>query len=96
MRFLDWLHRLRDFDIENSIKELRDSEDEWERYEDSEIVQDSFLENSRISVNITPIKKQLSESLHQISMENGTLDSCNLVSAQDYKRSNALGTRKFD
>lgn len=74
MRFLDWVHQLRDYDIENSLKELQSSENEWEPFEDNETFEDS-LNNSRISINITPVKKQLNESFQQLSMDTSMHDS---------------------
>ncbi|XP_014233290.1 kinesin-like protein KIF14 isoform X2 [Trichogramma pretiosum] len=73
MRFLDWMHRLRDHELEHSIRELQDSNDKWEPFEDSDIVPDS-LYDSRISVNITPVKRQLNESLSQFSVDASFLD----------------------
>ncbi|XP_031778628.1 kinesin-like protein KIF14 isoform X4 [Nasonia vitripennis] len=73
LRFLDWIHRLRDHELENSIKELQDSEDKWDPFEDSDIVPDS-LYSSRISINMTPVKKQLNESLSQFSVDASFLD----------------------
>uniref|UniRef100_A0ABD2W0C7 Kinesin motor domain-containing protein n=1 Tax=Trichogramma kaykai TaxID=54128 RepID=A0ABD2W0C7_9HYME len=73
MRFLDWMHRLRDHELEHSIRELQDSKDKWEPFEDSDIVPDS-LYDSRISVNITPVKRQLNESLSQFSVDASFLD----------------------
>ncbi|XP_050475885.1 kinesin-like protein KIF14 isoform X1 [Bombus huntii] len=72
MRFLDWVHRLRDYDIEDSIKELCTSEETWEPYENTETFEDS-LNNSRISINITPVKKHLNESLQQLSLDTSIL-----------------------
>lgn len=72
MRFLDWVHRLRDYDIEDSIKELCTSEETWESYENTETFEDS-LNNSRISINMTPVKKQLNESLQQLSLDTSVL-----------------------
>ncbi|XP_033343227.1 kinesin-like protein KIF14 isoform X2 [Bombus vosnesenskii] len=74
MRFLDWVHRLRDYDIEDSIKELCTSEETWEPYENTETFEDS-LNNSRISINITPVKKHLNESLQQLSLDTSILGS---------------------
>ncbi|CAL7943252.1 unnamed protein product [Xylocopa violacea] len=68
MRFLDWVHRLRDYDIEDSIKELCTSEETWEPYENTETFEDS-LNSSRISINMTPVKKHLNESLQQFSLD---------------------------
>lgn len=73
VRFLDWIHRLRDHELEDSIRDLQDSEDKWEHFEDSDIVPDS-LYSSRISINITPVKKQLNESLSQFSVDASFLD----------------------
>ncbi|KAG7199238.1 hypothetical protein KM043_018107 [Ampulex compressa] len=69
--FLDWLRRLRDYDIEDSIKELREWGGDWEPYENSEVFEDS-LNTSRISINMTPVKRHLNESLHQLSMDMST------------------------
>ncbi|XP_050600740.1 kinesin-like protein KIF14 isoform X2 [Bombus affinis] len=74
MRFLDWVHRLRDYDIEDSIQELCTSEETWEPYENTETFEDS-LNNSRISINITPVKKHLNESLQQLSFDTSILGS---------------------
>ncbi|XP_066582753.1 kinesin-like protein KIF14 isoform X3 [Prorops nasuta] len=73
MRFINWVHKLRDYDIEDSIKELRDVDGDWEPYEDSEMFEDS-LNNSRISVNITPVKRSLNESLFQFSLDTSGID----------------------
>ncbi|KAK2578701.1 hypothetical protein KPH14_011668 [Odynerus spinipes] len=74
MHFLDWVHQLRDYDIENSLKELQKSEKEWEPFEDTDTFEDS-LNSSRISINITPVKKQLNESFQQLSMDTTMHDS---------------------
>lgn len=66
--FLDWIYRLRNCDIEDSIKELRNFDCDWEPYDETEVFEDS-LNNSRISINMTPVKKQLNESVHQFSMD---------------------------
>lgn len=72
--FLDWVRRLRDFDNEDTIKELIDNDGtSWEMFDESEIPEDS-LDTSRISVNLTPVKKQLNESIHQLSMNGSFLD----------------------
>ncbi|XP_034948137.1 kinesin-like protein KIF14 isoform X1 [Chelonus insularis] len=71
--FLNWLHKLRDFDDEDTIKELIESETPWEAFEESEIPEYTF-NSSRISINLTPVKKQLNESLHQLSMNSSLLD----------------------
>lgn len=61
--FLDWIYRLKNCDdIKNSIKELYHSDYKWESYE-TEVFEDS-LNNSRISINMTPVKKQLNRSIH--------------------------------
>lgn len=73
MDFLDWVHRLRTCDIEDSIKELRDLPCNWEPYDTTEVFEDS-LNNSRISINMTPVKKQLNESIHQLSMDASMLE----------------------
>ncbi|XP_076632503.1 kinesin family member nebbish isoform X2 [Colletes latitarsis] len=73
MRFLDWVHHLRDYDIEDSIKELCTTSDEtWEAYENTETFEDS-LNSSRISINITPVKKHLNESLQQLTFDTSVL-----------------------
>ncbi|XP_076281129.1 kinesin family member nebbish isoform X2 [Lasioglossum baleicum] len=75
IRFLDWVHRLRDYDIEDSIKELCTTLDgTWEPYENTETFEDS-LNNSRISINMTPVKKHLNESLQQFSMDAAVLET---------------------
>ncbi|XP_070157028.1 kinesin-like protein KIF14 isoform X2 [Polyergus mexicanus] len=73
MDFLDWIHRLRNYDIKDSIKELRDFPYNWEPYDTREIFEDS-LNNSRISINMTPVKKQLNESIHQLTMDTSILE----------------------
>ena len=73
MRFLEWIHKLRDHELEHSIRDLQDSDDKWEPFEDSNIIPDS-LYCSRISVNMTPVKKQLNESLSQFSIDASFLD----------------------
>lgn len=72
--FLDWVHRMRNCDIEDSIKELQNCPHNWEPYNTAEVFEDS-LNNSRISINITPVKKQLNESIHQLSMDTFMLES---------------------
>ncbi|XP_044595120.1 kinesin-like protein KIF14 isoform X2 [Cotesia glomerata] len=73
--FLDWVRRLRDFDNEDTIKELVDCDGtNWEMFDESEMPEDS-LDMSRISVNLTPVKRQLNESFHQLSMNGSFLDS---------------------
>ncbi|XP_053978257.1 kinesin-like protein KIF14 isoform X1 [Hylaeus volcanicus] len=75
MRFLSWVHRLRDYDIEDSIKELCTASDTtWEAYENTETFEDS-LNSSRISINMTPVKKYLNESLQQLSLDASILGS---------------------
>lgn len=75
MRFLDWVHRLRDYDIEDSIRELCTTSDEaWETYENTETFEDS-LNSSRISINMTPVKKHLNESLQQLSLDTTVLEN---------------------
>ncbi|OAD61345.1 Kinesin-like protein KIF14 [Eufriesea mexicana] len=74
MRFLDWVHRLRDYDIEDSMKELSTSDGIWETYENTETFEDS-LNTSRISINMTPVKKHLNESLQQFSLDTSILGS---------------------
>lgn len=74
MDFLDWVHRLRNCDIEDSMKELRDFDCDWEPYDETEMFEDS-LNNSRISINIAPMKKQLNESIHQFSMDGSMLEA---------------------
>ncbi|XP_071633102.1 uncharacterized protein Neb isoform X2 [Temnothorax longispinosus] len=61
--FLNWIYRLRNCDdIQDSMKELWHSSYKWESYE-TEVFEDS-LNNSRISINMTPVKKQLNKSIH--------------------------------
>ncbi|KOC70525.1 Kinesin-like protein KIF14 [Habropoda laboriosa] len=74
MRFLDWVHRLRDYDIEDSIKELCTTDEVWEPYENTETFEDS-LNSSRISINMTPVKKHLNESLQQLTLDTSVLGS---------------------
>ncbi|XP_035740888.1 kinesin-like protein KIF14 isoform X2 [Vespa mandarinia] len=74
MRFLDWVHQLRDYDIENSLKELQNSENDWIPFDNTETFDDS-LNNSRISINLTPVKKHLNESFQQLSMDTSMHDS---------------------
>lgn len=72
--FLDWIYRLRNCDIEDSIKELR-RKGKWEFHGNgsTEIFEDS-LNNSRISINMTPVKRQLNESI-QFSMDASMLET---------------------
>lgn len=91
MHFLDWVHRLRDHDIEDSIRELRNSEDNWEVYEESDMIEDS-LNNSRISINMTPVKKQLNESLHHLSLDNSLLERTGVNETTD----STFGKRRDD
>ncbi|KAJ8680905.1 hypothetical protein QAD02_016692 [Eretmocerus hayati] len=91
-RFLEWIHKLRDHELEHSIKDLQDSEDRWEPFEDSDIVPDSLYTSSRISVNITPVKRQLNESLSQFSVEASFLDS----SMADQTTESVLQKRRDD
>ncbi|KAG5307830.1 KIF14 protein, partial [Pseudoatta argentina] len=74
--FLDWVYRLRNNDIEDSIKELQSSKLNWECDESkhSEVFEDS-LNNSKISINMTPVKRQLNESMHQFSMDASMLEA---------------------
>lgn len=74
MNFLDWVHRLRNCDNEDSLKELRDFDCDWEPYDETEVFEDS-LNSSRISINIAPVKKQLNESMHQFSMDESMLEA---------------------
>lgn len=61
--FLNWIYRLKNCDdIKDSMKELYHSDCKWESYE-TEVFEDS-LNNSRISINMTPVKKQLNRSIH--------------------------------
>ncbi|XP_015604059.1 kinesin-like protein KIF14 isoform X2 [Cephus cinctus] len=82
MRFLDWVHRLREFDVEDSLKVLRDVEDQWVTFDESEIADDS-LNTSRISINMTPVRRQLNESLHQLSMDAGILEETGISYLKD-------------
>lgn len=74
MDFLNWVHRLRNCDIEDSMKELREFDCDWEPYNETEVFEDS-LNSSRISINIAPVKKQLNESVHQFSMDGSMLEA---------------------
>ncbi|KAL6267376.1 hypothetical protein P5V15_000451 [Pogonomyrmex californicus] len=75
MDFIDWIYRLRNCDIEDSIKELQNFDCDWEPYDETEIFEDS-LNSSRISINITPVKRQLiNESVHQVSMDSSMLEA---------------------
>ncbi|XP_076247461.1 kinesin family member nebbish [Calliopsis andreniformis] len=86
MKFLDWVHRLRDYDIEDSIRELCTTSDErWEPYENTETFEDS-LNSSRISINITPVKKHLNESLQQLSLDASVLGSTSNNQTIDYSK----------
>ncbi|XP_011882553.1 PREDICTED: kinesin-like protein KIF14 isoform X2 [Vollenhovia emeryi] len=61
--FLNWIYGLRSCDtIKDSMKELRHFNCKWESYE-TEVFEDS-LNNSKISINMTPVKKQLNNSIH--------------------------------
>jgi hypothetical protein len=91
IRFLDWIHLLRDHELEHSIKELQDVDDKWEPFEESDIIQDS-LYCSRISVNMTPVKKQLNESLSQFSVDASFLDS----STVDHTSESIVNKRRED
>ncbi|KAF7996954.1 hypothetical protein HCN44_002600 [Aphidius gifuensis] len=75
MYFLDWIHRLRDFDDEDTIKDLLNYEDDWEPFESDSTLPEYTLDASRISINLTPVKKQLNESIHQLSMNSSFLDT---------------------
>ncbi|XP_011156541.2 kinesin-like protein KIF14 isoform X2 [Solenopsis invicta] len=72
--FLDWIYRLRNCDIEDLIKELR-RKGKWEFHGNgsTEIFEDS-LNNSKISINMTPVKRQLNESIH-FSMDASMLET---------------------
>jgi len=73
--FLDWMDRLRNCDVEDAIKELRVFNYDWESYETNETkVSKDSSNNNRISINITPVKKQLNESIHQFSMDTSMLE----------------------
>ncbi|KYM98142.1 PREDICTED: kinesin-like protein KIF14 [Cyphomyrmex costatus] len=74
--FLDWVHRLKNNDIEDSIKDLQSSKLNWECDESrrTEVFEDS-LNNSKISINMTPVKRQLNESIHQFSMDASILEA---------------------
>ena len=74
MRFLEWIHRLRDYDIEDSVKELHTTDEIWEPYENTETFEDS-LNSSRISINMTPVKKHLNESLQQLSLDTSVFEN---------------------
>lgn len=73
--FLDWIHRLKNCDTETSIKELENFD--WEFIEslphnETEVFEDS-LNGSKISINMTPVKKQLNKSI-QFSMDTSMLE----------------------
>ncbi|XP_017882196.1 kinesin-like protein KIF14 [Ceratina calcarata] len=87
MRFLDWVHRLRDYDIEDSIKELCTSEATWEPYENTETFEDS-LNSSRISINMTPVKRHLNESLQQLSLDATVIENQAVDMSRDEKTIN--------
>jgi len=72
--FLDWMDRLRNCDVKDAIKELRVFDCDWESYETNETKVFKDSNNSRISINITPVKKQLNESIHQFSMDTSMLE----------------------
>lgn len=72
--FLDWVHRLRNCDTENSIKELENFDCNWESYDETEVFEDS-LNGSKISINMTPVKKQLNESINQFSMDTSMFEA---------------------
>ncbi|XP_012228838.1 kinesin-like protein KIF14 isoform X1 [Linepithema humile] len=72
--FLNWVHRLRNCDIESSIKELENFDSYWESYDETEVFEDS-LNGSKISINMTPVKKQLNESIHQFSMDTSMFEA---------------------
>ncbi|XP_034190007.2 kinesin family member nebbish isoform X3 [Osmia lignaria lignaria] len=74
MRFLEWIHHLRDYDIEDSVKELHTTDEIWEPYENTETFEDS-LNSSRISINMTPVKKHLNESLQQLSLDTSVFEN---------------------
>lgn len=74
MDFLDWMDRLRSCDVKDVITDLRDFDYEWEPYDETELFKDSSS-NGRISINITPVKKQLNESIHQFSMDTSMLEA---------------------
>nr|XP_034190007.1 kinesin-like protein KIF14 isoform X3 [Osmia lignaria] len=74
MRFLEWIHHLRDYDIEDSLKELHTTDEIWEPYENTETFEDS-LNSSRISINMTPVKKHLNESLQQLSLDTSVFEN---------------------
>jgi kinesin family protein 14 len=74
--FLDWMDHLRNCDVEDAIKELRVFDYDWESYEinETKVFKDSPNNNNRISINITPVKKQLNESINQFSMDTSMLE----------------------
>ncbi|XP_014613284.1 PREDICTED: kinesin-like protein KIF14 [Polistes canadensis] len=91
MRFLDWVHQLRDYDIENSLKELKNSENDWVSYDDTETFEDS-LNSSRISINLTPVKKHLNESFQQLSMDTSIHDSTTQEEASESQQRKNVST----
>ncbi|XP_015184259.1 PREDICTED: kinesin-like protein KIF14 [Polistes dominula] len=91
MRFLDWVHQLRDYDIENSLKELTNCENDWVPYDDTETFEDS-LNSSRISINLTPVKKHLNENFQQLSMDTSIHDSTTQEEASEYQQRKNVST----
>ncbi|XP_024876232.1 kinesin-like protein KIF14 [Temnothorax curvispinosus] len=82
--FLNWIYRLRNCDdIQDSMKELWHSSYKWESYE-TEVFEDS-LNNSRISINMTPVKKQLNKSIHldKLMLETTLNDTSMMPDQQD-------------
>lgn len=81
--FLNWIYRLRNCDdVKDSMKELWHSDYKWESYE-TEVFEDS-LNNSRISINMTPVKKQLNRSIHldQLILETTTNEHTSIMHDQ--------------
>lgn len=73
VEFMNWFHRMRNCDIKDSVKELQELKCDWERYDETEVFEDS-LNCSRISINMTPVKKRLNESVHHLSMDASMMD----------------------
>jgi len=56
------------------MKELENFDCNWESYDETKVPED-FLNTSKISINMTPVKKQLNESIHQFSMDSSMLEA---------------------
>lgn len=74
LHFVEWVHRVRDYEGDETMKELIDPINPWESYEETEIPENS-LETSRITINLTPIRKQLNESVFQLSLSESLFEA---------------------